>query len=52
MAGSSEKIAMRNSGMLKTRCPTEEISDCSFWVPGSDMVRKSERASEGVSGAD
>jgi hypothetical protein len=49
MAGSSEKTAMRNSGILKTRCPAEEISDCSVWVPRSDMVHKSERASEGVS---
>jgi hypothetical protein len=45
MAGSSEKTVMRNSEMLKARCVAEDTLGGLFWVPGSGMVRKSERAS-------
>lgn len=40
---------MRNSGMLKARCATEDTLGRLLWMPESGIVRKSERASvEGV----
>jgi hypothetical protein len=50
IAGSSEKTAMRSSGMLKACCATEDNLGLFFRVPGSGLVRRSESRSVEVVG--